>query len=168
MVNILNLRRFIFDINKDNFMIKITILGFKISFHIKYLSEEYKEMYKNLIYFNKSFKIPEKIINRFKKRQNSNKIFKYQYKKDVKDYNEIINNINPSELKPAKGIFRQYQLDMLDFAKEILSDLNYNLTELNNLTVQDTLGWLRLSIDKTKYFDAENDAIEDIITTHTI
>ena len=95
----------------------------RLKFQIKVVSDEYKRMYKNLLYFNRSYKIPCKIMEYFKKKQNVDKIFDFVYKNDLKKFNNTIKKINPSALKPAKGKFRQYQLDMLAFAKEILADL---------------------------------------------
>lgn len=120
---IVSLKQFIFSINKDINSVKITVLGIKIKLKLKHIVDEYGNMYDKLLYFSRSFKISKKLIKDFEKKRKITEIFDFEYQNDVKKFEKIITKIDPSKLKPAKGIFRKYQIDMLDFAKEILHDL---------------------------------------------
>ncbi len=57
------------------------------------------------------------------------KIYKNLYKKTLKKYFEIQKNINISNLKPATGYLRKYQLAILDFA-----NYWFNIFEVQNIS----------------------------------
>ena len=95
-------------------------------------SNEYERMSTNLKYFSKSVKIPEKIIKNFEKKAKINSLYDFQFKRDLKKYKKIIEKIDPKSLKPASGVFREYQLEMLSFAKEITNELEKQVASLQS------------------------------------
>ena len=111
--------------NIDNYKV-FTILGIKLK--IKTISSDnYKQMFQVLAYLNKSVPVNIKTLQNFKNKSNQNKIYNFIFKRDKKIYQNIINSINPEQLKPAGGVMRKFQLDLLDFNKKIIKDLEKSI-----------------------------------------
>ena len=53
--------------------------------------------------------------------------YKKLYKKTIKEYKEIYKTLDAKNLKCAEGSLRKYQLSVLDFAKTIISYIDYLL-----------------------------------------
>lgn len=89
------------------------------------------EQYRNLVYLLK-YILPyyqediTNIIENFNKKQKSSRVSAKEYIKDMETVNTILADIDPAKLPPAHGYFRQFQLNLLDFAKEIIDDVNKN------------------------------------------
>lgn len=79
-----------------------------------------------------------KYLEPYTKRDLSEQIKKYEkvastehtsakiYEKALDFVNEVVSEINPSDLKPSNGAFRDFQIKVLDFAKEIAEDIEKN------------------------------------------
>lgn len=119
----MNILKKLFSVTNNTQQLQINILGIKLKFKFKNLGNEYERMSTNLKYFSKSVKIPEKIIKNFEKKSKINHIYSFQFKSDLKKYKKIIEKIDPKSLKPASGVFREYQLEILNFTKEITNEL---------------------------------------------
>ena len=113
----------IFSVKSEDNILIFNIIRIKLKFRIVTLTNKYLNMYKNLVYFNKSVRIPKSLIKHFQKKQNTKQTYNFIFDADKRKYATILNKISPDQLKPAKGQFRQYQLDMLDFTKSILQDI---------------------------------------------
>ena len=89
------------------------------------------EQYRSLVYLLK-YILPyykddmSATIKDFEKKQKARKISAKEYIKDVELVNAMLAEINPSELPPAHGQLRDFQLNLLNFAKEIMNDICSN------------------------------------------
>ena len=54
MINITNIKQFLFSKQRNGIYLIIRFLGIKIVFKIKEVTVEYKKMYESLLYINKS------------------------------------------------------------------------------------------------------------------
>ena len=68
----------------------------------------------------------DKLIEQFKIKSQIKNVSAKQYENDKAHVNELLEKVNPSDIKPATGKLREIQLRELKFAKEILSDIEEN------------------------------------------
>ena len=64
------------------------------------------------------------LIEHYRSKEKSHHLSASEYKKELQKVREIIKNINPNDLPCAGGEVRTYQLNLLNFAKEITADIN--------------------------------------------
>ncbi len=123
MINITNIKQFLFSKQRNGIYLIIRFLGIKIVFKIKEVTVEYKKMYESLLYINKSVKISEKNLEYFKNKKDVKEILHRKYRNDKKKFKNIINKINPIKMNYSTGKYREFQLDLLNYLKEILKVL---------------------------------------------
>ena len=74
-------------------------------------------------YYNEDLK---DLIIKFTKKYHKKNVSAKEYNNDLNIVNNIIDSIKPENLPPATGNFRKFQIDLLEFAKEIVSDIKAN------------------------------------------
>lgn len=68
----------------------------------------------------------EEVVTDFKNKISQKYVSSDIYAKDLVKYQDIINNFDPSVLKPSEGEIREIQLKELEFAKKIIDDIEQN------------------------------------------
>ena len=68
----------------------------------------------------------DEMISDFETKSKIKNISSEVYNADLKKYLKIVNDFNPSILKPCAGSLRKVQLSELEFAKEIITDIEKN------------------------------------------
>ena len=68
----------------------------------------------------------DEMISDFEIKSKIKDVSSEEYCKDLKNYLKIIDNFNPSMLKPCTGSLRKVQLSELEFTKEIIADIEKN------------------------------------------
>ena len=70
------------------------------------------------------------LIKKYTKLSRKKRISAKLYRKDCKIVQDIVNEINPSDIKPATGKFREVQERTIELAKKVLADVQEN-TDIN-------------------------------------
>lgn len=109
---------------KDNITTK-RLLG--ITF--RYSKGIYYQKYVTLLKYIKPL-ISEDIdglILELEKKSKKSKVSAKIFEKDYQKISEIVDKVDPSKLPPINQEIRNYQLEMLDFTKQIISDIEQNI-----------------------------------------
>lgn len=109
----------------NGYIIKKRILGITFQYTRGRFYNDYIKLLQYLYKYIKRSDIDE-IIQDFEKKSKKKKLSTKIFKNDINTISEIISEINPSDLLPATGEMRKVQLEELNFAKEILNDIEAN------------------------------------------
>ena len=123
-IDIKDIKNFFCKKNKINRITSKRILGITLRY-VK--SREYRTLVYLLKYLQPQFeKNLDDTIKDFEKKQKKKHISAKTYEKDLKIVNNILCDFDISKLPPAKGKFREFQLNVLNFAKEVIQDIENN------------------------------------------
>ena len=124
VIDIKDIKNFFCKKNRTNRITSKRILGITLRY-VK--SREYRTLVYLLKYLQPQFeKDLNDTIKDFEKKQKKKYISAKTYEKDLKIVNNILCDFDISKLPPAKGKFREFQLNVLNFAKEIIQDIEKN------------------------------------------
>ena len=78
------------------------------------------------MFFYSEFTECSLIISKFANKYKQKKIRRDEYEDDKSQLQKVLDKVNPCDLAPAKGEFREIQMKELSFAQEIIEDIYKN------------------------------------------
>ena len=133
-----DIKDFVFSVNKysGGKVVERKIFGITIRYT---RAKEYRHLVQ-LLEFAKPY-ITENVdefIEKYSKMSKRWKISAKQFEKDLKIVQGYLDKVNPSDILPATGALRTLQLNLLEFVKELLSDIETN-TDIKPIMAGGTL-----------------------------